>query len=99
MPNNDHSHQELQALARASMGGKKTAFLKAACSEELKELMVRRLQVIRAETGRTVSESEFVEKMVAIGLLGYEHVKSIEDEQQRQLAGYWSNVGQRLGGQ
>lgn len=95
MPNNDHSHQELQALARASMGGKKTAFLKAACSEELKELMARKLQLLRVETGRTVSESEYVERVVAISLLGYDHVAMIEQEQLKSLAGFWSNLGQR----
>lgn len=81
-------------LARASLGGKKTAWLKAAVSEELKELMVRKLQLMRAETGRTVSESEYVERVVAISLLGFEHVQMIEQEQLRRLAGHWSNLGQ-----
>lgn len=84
---------ELQALARSSLGGKKTAFLKAACSEELKELMLRKLQIMRTETGRTVSESEYIERVVAISLLGFDHVQRIEQEQLEKLAGHWSNLG------
>jgi hypothetical protein len=87
---------ELHALARASLGGKKTAFLKAACSDELKELLERHLAAIRRETGRNVSESEFVEKSVAIALLGFDHVMSVEQEQLKRLAGHWSSLGQKV---
>lgn len=88
--------KELHALARASLGGKKTAFLKAACSDELKELMERHLSAIRRETGRNVSESEFIEKAVAIALLGFDHVMSVEQEQLKKLAGHWSSLGQKV---
>lgn len=81
------------ALARSSMGGKKTAFLKAACSEELKEAVARKLAVMRSETGRTVSESEYIERVVAISLFGYAHVAMVEQEQLARLAGHWSNLG------
>lgn len=87
---------ELHALARASLGGKKTAFLKGACSDELKELLERHLSAIRRETGRNVSESEFVEKAVAIALLGFDHVMSVEQEQLKRLAGHWSSLGQKV---
>lgn len=87
---------ELQALARASLGGKKTTFLKAACSDELKGLMLRKLQIIRAETGQTVSESEYVERVVAISLLGFDHVQRIEREKLEKLAGHWSSIGQKV---
>lgn len=83
-------------LARSSMGGKKTAFLKAACSEEMKEAVARKLAVIRAETGRTVSESEYIERVIAISLFGYEHVAMVEQEQLKRLAGHWSNLGQGM---
>lgn len=88
--------KELSALARASLGGKKTAFLKAACSDELKELLERHLAAIRRETGRNVSESEFIEKCVAIALLGFDHVMSVEQEQLKKLAGHWSSLGQKV---
>lgn len=84
------------ALARSCMGGKKTAFFKAACSEEMKEALARKLAVMRAETGRTVSESEYIERVVAISLFGYEHVAMVEAEQLRRLAGSWAIVGQGL---
>lgn len=87
---------ELAMLARSSMGGKKTAFLKAACSEELKEAVARKLAVIRADSGRTVSESEFIERVVAIALFGYAHVEMVEQEQLRRVAGHWSNLGQGM---
>lgn len=90
---NDDKDDALQ-FARASLGGKKTAFLKSACSEELKELLMERLHKLRVSTGRTFSESEYVERVVAISLLGYEHVQRIEQEQLRQLAGFWSEGGQ-----
>ncbi|MCY1171310.1 hypothetical protein D9M73_114160 [compost metagenome] len=93
----EFSDDQLVMLARSSLGGKKTKFLKGACSEELKELMERKLQLIRAETGRTVTESEYVERVVAISLLGYEHVASVEQEQLKSLAGFWSHLGQRIG--
>lgn len=86
----------MAAMARSSMGGKKTAFLKAACSEELKEAVARKLAVMRAETGRTVSESEYIERVVAISLFGFDHVQMIEQEQLRRLAGTWANLGQNL---
>lgn len=92
--------EDHQALARSSLGGKKTNFLKAACSDELKDLLNDRLTAIRKETGRNVSESEFVEKVVAISLLGFDHVMSVEQEQLTKLAGFWSPHGQtRIGGQ
>lgn len=86
----------LTQYARASLGGKKTAFLKAACSDELKDLLMARLNELRVKTGRTFSESEYVERVVAISLLGYEHVQRIEQEQLRQLAGYWSESGPKV---
>ncbi len=90
---NDYTAHDCAMLARSSMGGKKTAFLKAACSEELKEEVARKLAVMRAETGRTVSESEYVERVVAISLFGFDHVQMIEQEQLRRLAGSWANLG------
>lgn len=78
------------ALARATLGGKKSSFLKAACSDELKDLLMRRLAVIRHDTGRNFSESEYVERVVAISLLGFDHVMSVEQEQLKKLAGFWS---------
>lgn len=96
MPKTDNEQtpeHEMTMLARSSMGGKKTAFLKAACSEELKDAVARKLAVMRAETGRTVSESEFIERVVAIALFGYEHVAMVEQEQLRRMAGHWSNLG------
>lgn len=82
------------ALARSCMGGKKTAFFKAACSEEMKEALARKLAVMRAETGRTVSESEYIERVVAISLFGFDHVQMVEQEQLRRLAGSWAILGQ-----
>lgn len=90
---NQPQDDENAMLARSSMGGKKTAFLKAACSEELKEEVARKLAVMRAESGRTVSESEYIERVVAISLFGFEHVQMIEQEQLARLAGHWSNLG------
>jgi hypothetical protein len=75
------------------MGGKKTAFFKAACSEEMKEALDRQRALIRVETGRTVSESEYIERVVAISIFGFEHVQMIEQEQLRRLAGSWANLG------
>lgn len=94
----DHPENELQALARSCIGGKKTAFIKIACSEELKELLVRKLQVMRAESGRTVSESEYGETVIAISLVGFEHVKIEQQKQLERLSGSWSTVGQKLAG-
>lgn len=91
--------EDIQALARSTLGGKKTNFLKGACSDELKDLLVRRLAAIRLETGRNVTESEFVEKAVAIALLGLEHVVKVEVEHQQKLAGYWSSAGQVIPGE
>lgn len=84
------------ALARSCMGGKKTAFFKAACSEEMKEALARKLAVMRAETGRTVSESEYIERVVAISLFGYEHVAMVEQEQLKRLAGSWAILGRDM---
>lgn len=92
-PHDKHENGQV-AMARSSMGGKKTAFLKAACSEELKEAVARKLAVMRSETGRTVSESEYIERVVAISLFGFHHVQMIEQEQLARLAGHWSNLGQ-----
>lgn len=80
------------ALARACIGGKKTAVIKIACSEELKEMLLRKLQVMRLESGRTVSESEYGETIMAISLLGYEHVKIEQQNQLEKLAGSWTKV-------
>lgn len=92
--NPSRHEQENVMLARSSMGGKKTAFIKAAVSEELKEAVARKLAVLRAETGCTVSESEYIERVIAISLFGYEHVAMVEQEQLRRLAGHWSNLVQ-----
>lgn len=89
---------ETTLLARSCIGGKKTAFIKIACSEELKEMLVRKLQVMRAETGRTVSESEYGETVIAISLLGIEHVRIEQQKQLEKLAGSWSTVGRTLVG-
>lgn len=93
-PAPDYTPEERALLARSCIGGKKTAVIKVACSEELKELLLRKLQVIRAETGRTVSESEWGETVFAISLLGLEHVQIEQQKQFEKLAGYWPKVGQ-----
>lgn len=95
MNHTDHQPTEHQmaALARSCLGGKKTAYLKAATSDEMKDELERRLRQIRHETGRTVSESEFVEKAVAIALFGFDHVASVEHEQLKRVAGFWSELG------
>lgn len=94
MKPNNPQHEDLPALARSSLGGKKNSYVKAAVSDELKDLLDRRLSTIRHETGRTVSESEYIEKVIAISLLGFEHVMTIEQEQLQKLAGFWSPHGQ-----
>lgn len=92
-PEKDQPESVEVLMARASMGGKKTAFVKAAVSPELKEEVARKLAVIRAQTGRTVSESEYIERVVAISLFGFDHVAMIEKEQLARLAGSWSVLG------
>ena len=98
MPTNKHHTEDTTALARSSLGGKKTNTVKAAVSDELKELLERRLRQIRDETGRVTSESEYIEKVLAISLLGFEHVMSIEQEQLKKLAGFWSPHAQTQAG-
>lgn len=93
MTSNSNHHDDMSALARSCLGGKKNAYLKGATSDELKDALERKLREIRIDTGRTVSESEFVEKAVAIALFGFEHVARVEQEQLKKVAGFWSELG------
>ena len=81
-------------LARSCMGGKKTAYLKAATTDDIKEALERRLKQIRQETGRNVSESEFVETATSIALFGFDHVQRLEQNRLQKVAGFWSHAGQ-----
>lgn len=88
MPTNDQT----SLFARALFGGKKTQFFKAATSEEMKDELAQELRRIYIETGVVVSESQYVERAVAVAMKGEEHVRTIESEQFKKLSGSWSRA-------
>ena len=71
------------AFARAAIGGKKTAEIKARTSDEVKLTLARRCH----ELGMT--ESEYIDRLVAMSLFGVEHVISVEQQRTKAVAGLW----------
>lgn len=74
-------------FARAAIGGKKTAEVKARTSDELKFALQRRCHQLG------VTESEYIDRLLAISLFGIEHVNSLEQERTRAVAGRWLEGG------
>jgi hypothetical protein len=72
---------EIVAFARSAIGGKKTAEIKARTSDELKFTLQRRCH----ELGMT--ESEYIDRLVALSLFGEEHVLSVDREKTKGVAG------------
>lgn len=71
------------AFARAAIGGKKTAEIKARTSDEIKfALQHRRHQL-------NMTESEYIDRLVAMSLFGVEHVLSVEQQRTKLVAGLW----------
>lgn len=71
------------AFARAAIGGKKTAEIKARTSDEIKFALQHRCH----ELGMT--ESEDIDRLVAMSLFGVEHVISVEQQRTKAVAGLW----------
>jgi hypothetical protein len=80
------SHGDVH-FARSAIGGKKSAEIKARTSDELKFALQRRCH----ELGMT--ESEYIDRLVAVSLFGIEHVNSVEQERTKKVAGLWPAGG------
>lgn len=76
-------------FARSAIGGKKTAEIKARTSDELKFALQRRCH----ELGMT--ESEYIDRLVAVSLFGIEHVNTVEQERTKRVAGLWPDADGR----
>lgn len=74
--------KDVPAPSRSLIGGKKTAKVEARVSDELKEAMRRKW--MDAGFG---SESEYVETVLSIDVLGFEHVRML---QERRLRAVWN---------
>jgi hypothetical protein len=74
------SNDEAQ-FSRSTMGGKKNSWAKARVSDELKFDLARECHVL------DISESEFIEKLLAIRLYGKEHVDSLQQQKLDRVAG------------
>jgi hypothetical protein len=81
MTNQQHGTTKQTSFARSSIGGKKTSEVKARTSDELKFELQRRCHEIG------VTESEYVERLLALSLFGEEHVNSLEVAKTRAVAG------------
>ena len=69
------------ALARATLGGKRTERIESRVTDELKDELRRRC----AALGMT--ESDFIERLVAVTLYGVDHVQMVEQERLRAVCG------------
>ena len=81
MADQGHSGNDEAQFSRSSIGGKKNSWAKARVSDELK------MDLARVCHRLDVSESEFIEKLLAIRLYGKEHVESVQQQKLDQVAG------------
>lgn len=70
-----------EAFARSVLGGKRTDRIESRVTDEMKLDLRRRCN----ELGMT--ESDYIERLVAVSLYGIEHVQMIEHERIRQVCG------------
>jgi hypothetical protein len=76
----DSSNHEAQ-FSRSTMGGKKNSWAKARVSDELK------LDLARVCHQLDVSESEFIERLLAARLYGIDHVRNVAQLKLEQVIG------------
>lgn len=69
------------AFARSSIGGKKTAEIKFRCSDELKDELARKANALGFH-----SASELGETVMSLGLLGLDHVATVQRERLERVA-------------
>jgi hypothetical protein len=74
-------------FARSSVGGKKFSFVKGRVSDELKADLARKCHEL------DVGESEYIERLLAISLYGFDHVVNLERDRTRRVVGLWSERG------
>ena len=72
---------EDQAFARSVLGGKRTDRIEARVTDEMKIDLKRRCN----QLGMT--ESDYIERLVAVSLYGIEHVQMIERQRTEQVCG------------
>lgn len=69
------------ALARSVLGGKRTERIESRVTDELKDALRRRCN----DLGMT--ESDFIERLVAVSIFGVEHVQMVEEQRLRGVCG------------
>ncbi|MBX3653228.1 MAG: hypothetical protein KF686_03525 [Ramlibacter sp.] len=84
MPNKTDPGNCEVAFARSSIGGKKSSWAGGRVSDELKLDLARRCH----ELG--VTESQYVERLLALSLYGFDHVVNVERDLTKKVAGLWS---------
>lgn len=70
-------------FSRSTVGGKKSAEVKARITDEAKFTLQRRC----AELG--ITESEYIERLLCVSLFGFEEVLQAEREKTRKVVGLW----------
>lgn len=87
MATQDNSDNGEARFSRSAIGGKKTAEIKARTSDELKFALQRRCHAIG------VTESEYIDRLVALSLFGPDHVNSLELAKTQAVAGLCPGLG------
>jgi hypothetical protein len=81
MPNERQTSNDEAQFSRSTLGGKKNSWVKGRVSDELKFDLARECHVL------DMSESEFIEKLLAIRLYGKAHVDSLQQQKLDRVAG------------
>jgi hypothetical protein len=83
MPDQRNPSDDEAQFSRSTMGGKKNSWAKARVSDELK------LDLARVCHKLDVSESEFIERLLAARLYGIDHVRNVAQQKLEQVVGKW----------
>jgi hypothetical protein len=81
MPNERQTSNDEAQFSRSTLGGKKNSWAKARVSDELK------FDLARACHQLDVSESEFIERLLAARLYGIDHVRNVAQQKLDAVVG------------
>jgi len=75
------NHPDAPAFARSLTGAKRTAKVEARVTDDQKMDLQRRCHQL------AISESDYIDRLVAMSLYGFDHVRSVELSRLEQVCG------------